>query len=395
MLKKLIFLLLCFMQIFIVFAYLPSNYLDESLYSRNSTIITLLFGCAFGLVVIKHLLSKTKIKFCPLFKKLIIILLILLFEFFFLFALNLNLSNNDLLSLIMVVVAIYIGYVNDFSIKQIKLLIAIIVLSSLYLGYEAINVYVGAFDLYAADWQVMGKNQVGQLIALGIILSYIFFILETKKITKYLMLILFFILFFFLIIVKCKTAILAVFISVSIISFKSFNKETLKKYLLFGMPIFILFLVIYADELILGIFEVLGLEFGASVNELTTDRSSRNIEALQYIKNNPFQGELLNYSNIDLIHNWILIRAVRYGVLLILPMLIFYLMILFFGIREIYKTRLNNFFQIGCFLLIVPYISSFAEPGAPFSPGSMFCFIYVFLGIYLRNIQITNLQCKS
>ena len=81
------------------------------------------------------------------------------------------------------------------------------------------------------------------------------------------------------------------------------------------MPIFILFLVIYADELILGIFEVLGLEFGASVNELTTDRSSRNIEALQYIKNNPFQGELLNYSNLSQTHNWILIRAVRYGVL--------------------------------------------------------------------------------
>jgi hypothetical protein len=304
-------------------------------------------------------------------------------------------STNDLLSLVMVVGAIYIGYVCEFSIKQIKWLIVTIVLSSLYIGYEAINVYVGAFDLYAADWQVEGKNQVGQLIALGIILSYIFFILETKKITKYLMLILFFILFFFLIIVKCKTAILAVFISVSIISFKSFNKETLKKYLLFGMPIFILFFVIYVDELILGVFELLGLEFGASVNDLTTDRASRNVEALQYIKNNPFQGELFSYSNIDLIHNWILIRVVRYGVLLVLPMLIFYLMILFFGIREIYKTRLNNFFQIGCFLLIVPYISSLAEPQAPFSPGTVFIMIYIFLGIYLRNIQITNPSCKS
>ncbi|MBR5254967.1 MAG: hypothetical protein IKV46_08055 [Bacteroidales bacterium] len=395
MLKKLIFLLLCFMQIFIAFAYLPSNYLDESLYSRNSTLITLLFGGVLGLTMIKHFFSKTKIKFHSLFRKLITILLILCLEFFFLFALSLNMNTNDLLSLIMVVVAIYIGYVNDFSIKQIKLFILIIVLSSLYLGYEAINVYVGAFDLYASDWQVMGKNQIGQLISFGVILSYVFFIIETKKITKYLMLILFFILFSFLIIVKCKTAILAVFISVSIISFKSFNKETFKKYLLFGMPILILFLVIYADELILGVFELLGLEFGASVNELTTGRSSRNIEALQYIKNNPFQGELLRYSNILMIHNWILIRAVRYGVLLVLPMLIFYLMILFFGIREIYKTRLNNFFQIGCFLLIVPYISSFAEPGAPFSPGTMFCFIYVFLGIYLRNIQITNKQCKS
>lgn len=395
MLKKLIFFLLCFMQILIVFAYLPSNYLDESLYSRNSTLITLLFGGVLGLSMIRQFFSKTKIRFHSIFRKLITILLLLSFEFFVLFALSLNMSTNDLLSLIMVVGAIYIGYVCEFSIKQIKWLIVTIVLSSLYIGYEAINVYVGAFDLYAADWQVEGKNQVGQLIALGIILSYIFFILETKKITKYLMLILFFILFFFLIIVKCKTAILAVFISVSIISFKSFNKETLKKYLLFGMPIFILFLVIYVDELILGVFELLGLEFGASVNDLTTDRASRNVEALQYIINNPFQGELFNYSRIPMIHNWILIRVVRYGVLLVLPMLIFYLMILFFGIREIYKTRLNNFFQIGCFFLIVPYISSLAEPSAPFSPGTVFIMIYIFWGIYLRNIQITNPSCKS
>jgi hypothetical protein len=383
------------MQILIVFAYLPSNYLDESLYSRNSTLITLLFGGVLGLSMIRQFFSKTKIRFHSIFRKLITILLLLSFEFFVLFALSLNMSTNDLLSLVMVVGAIYIGYVCEFSIKQIKWLIVTIVLSSLYLGYEAINVYVGAFDLYAADWQVAGKNQVGQLIALGIILSYIFFVVETKKITKYLMLILFLILFFFLIIVKCKTAILAVFISVSIISFKSFNKETLKKCLLFGMPIFILFLVIYADELILGVFELLGWEFGASINELTTDRSSRNVEALQYIIKNPFQGELFSYSNVALIHNWILIRVVRYGVLLVLPMLIFYLMILFFGIREIYKTRSNNFFQIGCFLLIVPYISSLAEPEAPFSPGTVFIMIYIFLGIYLRNIQITNQLCKS
>lgn len=395
MLKKLIFYLLLLMQILIVFAYLPSNYLAESLYSRNSTLITSLFGGVLGLSMIRQFFSKTKIRFHSLIKKLITILLILCLEFFVLFALSLNMSTNDLLSLVMVVGAIYIGYVCDFSIKQIKLLIAIIVLSSLYLGYEAINVYVGAFDLYAADWQVAGKNQIGQLIALGIILSYIFFVVEANKITKYLMLILFLILFSFLIIVKCKTAVLAVFISVLIISFKALSKETLKKYLLFGMPIFILFLVIYADELILGIFEVLGLEFGASVNELSTNRASKNVEALQYIINNPFQGELFNYSRIPMIHNWILIRVVRYGVLLVLPMLIFYLMILFFGIREIYKTRLNNFSQIGCFLLIVPYISSLAEPGAPFSPGTIYCFIYVFLGIYLRNIQTTNLTCKS
>lgn len=395
MLKKLIFYLLFLMQLFIVFAYLPSNYLDESLYSRNSTLITLLFGGVLGLTMIKHFFTKTKIKFHSLFRKLIIILLILCLEFFFLFALSLNMNTNDLLSLIMVVGAIYIGYVCEFSIKQIKWLIVTIVLSSLYLGYEAINVYVGAFDLYAADWQVAGKNQIGQLIALGIILSYIFFVVETKKITKYLMLILFLILFAFLIIVKCKTAILAVSVSILIISYKALSKETLKKCILFSMPIFILFLVIYADELILGVFELLGLEFGASINELTTDRSSRNIEALQYVINNPFQGELLSYSKLSQTHNWILIRAVRYGVLLVLPMLIFYLMILFFGIREIYKTRSNNFFQIGYFLLIVPYISSLAEPEAPFSPGTVFIMIYIFWGIYLRNIQITSPSCKS
>lgn len=384
--QKANFYLVLFLAIIIPIAYSPDIFLNKVYYNIFSTTATLLLGLAFGLSFL-HFYIIRKEHFPKLLRVLIFFILIVAVEFLVFYAASLNINLQDLISIIAVTMGIYVGYANNFTIQQLKTIAIVYCIFALILGYLSISTYIGVFSVNVADYLVEGKNQVGQIIALCSVLSFILIYFESKKKIKFLLCCIFLLSIFFLFIIKCKTALLATIMVEIFMFFKLTKTNTLKKVLLSGIPITLLLLIMFSESIIPTILDMVGLSGKTSMEELTTGRASRNDMAIEYTLKNPILGELKHYSNIPLIHNWILLRTVRLGLLFSLPFILFYFCILFHVGKKILKNKNWNIGNVGILLIIVPYISSMVEPGAPFSPNTVYIMHYIILGTSLRKIE--------
>ena len=215
--QKVNFFLVFLLSILIPIAYIPDVYTNKIYYTIFSTIATLVLGLAFGLsFVYSHLFKRER--FPKLLKALILYIFVLLVEFLVFYIGNLNINIQDLVSIIAIVMGIYVGFVNNLSIYQIKIIVIAYCIFAIVLGYLSMNTYTG-FTIYTADYLVEGKNQVGQIIALCSVLSFIWVYFESKKKTKFLMYCVCVFSIFSLLVIKCKTAIFAVLIVMVLLSF--------------------------------------------------------------------------------------------------------------------------------------------------------------------------------
>lgn len=385
--QKVNFFLVFLLSILIPIAYIPDVYTNKIYYTIFSTIATLVLGLAFGLsFVYSHLFKRER--FPKLLKALMLYIFVLLVEFLVFYIGNLNINIQDLVSIIAIVMGIYVGFVNNLSIYQIKIIVIAYCIFAIVLGYFSMNTYTG-FTIYTADYLVEGKNQVGQIIALCSVLSFIWVYFESKKKTKFLMCCVCVFSIFSLLVIKCKTAIFAVLIVMVLLSFKLGSIDTVRKKLIIGVPIIILVLIIFGET----ILNIVGLSGKmSSMDEFTTGRSTRNLIAIKYILDNPIFGELESYSYIPLIHNWVLLRVVRLGLVFSLPFILFYFYILFYAVKKILKNKNWSFDKMGIFLIIVPYISSLLEPSAPFAPNTIYIMHYILLGLSLQKMKSASLN---
>ena len=384
--QKVNFFLVFLLSILIPVAYIPDVYQNKIYYTIFSTIATLVLGFAFMLsFVYSHLFRRES--FPKLLKVLILYIFILLVEFLVFYIGNLNINIQDLVSIIAIGMGIYVGFVNNLSIYQIKIIVIAYCIFAIVSGYLSISTY-SSFTVYAVDYLVEGKNQIGQIISLCSVLSFILVYFESKKKIKFLMCCVCALSIFFLLVIKCKTAIFATMIVLVLLSFKLGSIDAVRKKLIIGVPLIILALNIFGET----ILDIVGLSGKTlSMEEFTTGRSERNYMAIKYILDNPISGELESYSYIPLIHNWVLLRLVRLGLVFSLPFILFYFYVLFYAVKQILKNKNWSFDKMGIFLIIVPYISSLAEPSAPFAPNTIYVMHYILLGVSLRKIKSANL----
>lgn len=306
-------------------------------------------------------------------------------EFLIFHAGNLNYEIRDLISIIVAYSAIYIGYsFSFFSQKQLKSIVFVFCLSSIIMAFICIKEYVGLFSVNVPDYLVKGKNQVGQLISQSAIVSFCILFMSKEAKTRGVFGVFFLISFFFLFIVKCKTATIATVFIVLFLIYKLSSTNFKKKYFLLGFPLILLIFFIYQAEITSSIINILGLEGKTGIEDITTGRASRNAMAIDYILDNPIWGELFHYSNIPWIHNWLLLRIVRYGFFSI-PFLMFYFSIIIYVLKKILNIKVWNIYNIGIILFLVPYMSSFLEPEAPFTTISIL--IYLMFGISLKYMS--------
>lgn len=377
--RKIFFLLVIFLVSITPITYIPNIPKSLGNYEIYLLGITFVLSFFYKTFIIKEKPSNL----------LLLLLLLSIFitsiEFLIFYAGNFNYETSDLISIIVAYSAIYIGYsFSFFSLNQLKSIIFVFCLSSIIMAIICIKEYVGIFSVNVPDYLVKGKNQVGQLISQSAIISFCMFLKSKEIKTRGLFLVFFLISFFFLFIVKCKTAAIATVFIVLFLIYKLSSTNVKKKYLLFGIPSILLFFFIYQTEITTNMINVLGLEGKIGIEDLTAGRASRNTMAIDYILDNPILGELLHYSNIPWIHNWLLLRIVRYGFFSI-PFLIFYFSIIICVLKNILNIMVWNIYNIGILLFLVPYISSFLEPEAPFTTISML--IYLMFGISLKYMS--------
>lgn len=232
-----------------------------------------------------------------------------------------------------------------------------------------------------------GKNQVGALIAISAASTFYLGIKLKEQRTHYL--VVFILAMLVLILIRARSDVFALLACVAIILFKDanwkwkWNVKTAFTILGIGCISYIAYTGFVGDEL--KTF-MIGGKNADNMEELTSRRWSRNAEGLDYFLHDHITGEEKEDSGILLIHNYILLRLVRYGIWSI-PMVGFYLYFGIFVLVKLFKRRKSDIWDLGYVVATVPLIVSFVEPNFPYGPGSVQLLTFILLGTALPQRQ--------
>ena len=274
---------------------------------------------------------------------------------------------------------IIIGIGSNLSDKAFILVCSTYSIGSFVLAIFSVNFYLGGFDLEASQFLIEGKNQLGALVAVGGAISF-YLSQYTKRKFGQLYLLLAVLIFLVLLVIRCRTALVAYVLFVMIYVWQFWSHKS-------KMYFFILLTIIgafYFDTIIDIVNTVLfnNDEIG-DVDSLTTGRYERNIKGIAYFSNHMFTGELLENSEIEWIHNYLLLRFVKYGIWA-LPFLAIYLLFFVTMVKSFLKKE-YNLKAMGIYVLTIPFFCSMLEPSAPFGPGTVQIMSYLLFGIYLGH----------
>lgn len=359
-----------------VISYVPNIFADVGLYGRLHQVIIL--ACVFLFALSGHYTQLIKHRYMNNILIPLILFIILVGIFY---GIGLRATTKDIIQIGIIYICVWIGYKLNINVKYFIGVLITYCIVSIYLAYSSITTYLSSFSMEESMYMIEAKNQIGAIVAVA---TYIALFLGQTSKNKYVYIFSYFIcaiLFILLIYVRCRTALLALILTTSITIYKLNHTEKLIKYSLIG----ILILFIFSGQIIDTLQDAfIGDRNTTNLDELSSNRMERNDQAIQYLNENLFIGELEFHSGIDIIHNYVLNRITRYGIWG-LPLIFIYFL---FAIKIIKQVVNNNKFtlaDIGFFILIIPFICSILEPDAPFGPGSVYSFVYILFGYSLNK----------
>lgn len=383
-LKDKIVLLLLFIIIFTAtIAYSPSIYANEGLYAlfryANIVVIGLLFVLSFNA---KRLFKHRFISGFLYPTIFMLIILVLLKRF------GLDVDFSEISVIINAFMAMWVGYEAKLGAKYVKQLLIFHAIIAVVVGYEAIQAYLGSFSLESSLYLLDGKNQIGVIVATASFAMMYLSITSDSKSARITSIILCVILFSLLVLIRCRTALVALLLG----AFITINKILSGRKLSIFYIVLVLLICVFSSQIISVFKDVFILDREISdVNDLTTGRMDRNAQAIEYIPQHIMEGEMISQSYIELIHNYVLKNLVKYGVWCI-PMLICYIMLIFKVYKQTILQHKFTLYDIGFFILILPLFCSLLEPGAPFGPGSVMLFPFILFGISSKNSLNNNIN---
>ena len=229
-----------------------------------------------------------------------------------------------------------------------------------------------------------GKNQVGAMLAIGATACFYFGMKRKEERTPYL--VVSFLALLCLVLIRARSDCFALIACILLITAKEadFHWKWNVKTVLTILGILLIGYIIYSgfisDELNTFMH---GGKSGTGINDITTRRWARNQKGMDILMHHHSMEELKNPMKIPFIHNYPLLRLVRYGAFA-LPLLLFYI---YFGVNtliEVFKTRKSNIRQVGWIVCCIPLLISFAEPNFPYGPGLVQMLAFLLLGFSLR-----------
>lgn len=290
---------------------------------------------------------------------------------------------GEVRAVVICLVALSIGWQLFFSDKQIRIVLLVYAISTLYVGLIQIMTNVGGFviiDQLLTD----NKNALGVMLASSVVI-FVCFATEnhSKKIWSVLYWVGSFVLFVILLTIRARAATLTAAFSVLLILYRKINKSyfiliVIALLVLFGLGV-ILFPNLYG--FVLNSF-VSGYE---GVN-ITSGRSIRNQMALDYLSLHPLLGNLQHGVKIGWVHNYPLLQLFNNGFVFALPILSLYLYLFVIIIKGVFWNKVNNIRVVGFFAALVPFVVSLAEPTFPFGPGTATVFNFILLGVAIKYL---------
>ena len=248
------------------------------------------------------------------------------------------------------------------------------------------NSLVYAGGLYVPEYYMFdeGKNQVGAMVAIGAAGCFYFGMKWREQRVSFW--VISFLALLCLVLIRARSDCFALIACMLLITAKEtdFRMKWNVKAVLTIIGIILIGVIIYTgfigDELHTFMY---GGKNEDNINDITSRRWNRNQQGMEILRHHHTVEELHNPMKIPFIHNYPLLRLVRYSVFS-LPLLLFYI---YFGISaliEVFKTRKSQVKQVGWIVCCIPLLISFAEPNFPYGPGLVQMMAFLLLGFSLR-----------
>lgn len=290
-------------------------------------------------------------------------------------------SLFDIRAIAIATVAVMIGWSSDLSQNQLKFLLLGLSISCIVVCLIIILSSGFGFTIQI-QYFAEQKNSLGVIVATSITILFYFFLTESNGFLRLLCLGL------CLLSLACILTIRARFdtvISVLLIIYV-FSKNIKEKKNIVAICVIILIACVVLISLPASIKDyvmdsiIMGYE-----DDITSGRSERNQQAIAFLSNNLFLGNLNANVYIKQIHNFPLITLYKYGLIFGFPILLCYVYIFLYTIIQSVKSDVKDLYLIGYTTLLIPFIASLGEPTFPFGPGTATIFNFIFFGIALRR----------
>lgn len=291
---------------------------------------------------------------------------------------HLRYDMDDVRQVVIVFLCMIVGYTISMDEQQLSRMSLFYIIGSVLLGLYAIVFYTGSFSFEGDRTLITGKNQIGGMVAVGGAIATYFYLTSENRKGLYLALAL--LAFFVSAILRDRSAFVAFLFFAIVLSFKQF--PFYKVFLvLIAMLLFYLFFKSTIDNFFINSLIGRG---DIDIEDLSTGRSARNAMGIQYLSSHFWVGELEESAHIPWIHNYLLLRLVRYGVWSMFFILI-YLLFVVKIFKEYFRYKELQFDKMGFFIPIIPFFISLLEPSFPFGPGTVQVFVYVLFGHALQQ----------
>lgn len=248
------------------------------------------------------------------------------------------------------------------------------------------NILFYAGGLYVPEYYMFneGKNQVGAMAAIGATGCFYFGMKWRDQRVQFW--VISFLAFLCLVLIRARSDCFAMVALMLLITAKEadFNVKWNVKAVLTIAGIIMIGIILYT-----GFFSnefhtfMYGGKNAENINDVTSRRWNRNQQGMEILRHHHTVEELQNPMKIPFIHNYPLLRLVRYD-FFSLPLLLFYI---YFGastLIELFKTRKTQVKQVGWIVCCIPLLISFAEPNFPYGPGLVQIMAFLLLGFSLR-----------
>lgn len=272
------------------------------------------------------------------------------------------------------------------------------------MGVASIFYYGQGFSI-TLTYLIPSKNQIGPMLGIAAIILSIgnFNKTELAFKNKYpiLSICLFLLTIGSLLAVRNRSGIVALFIVIIIFVFRDFKPKRTIKNLLIGQAIILLLLILFSTGILAPIsslfLDSLTLNYDVSdMDSLSAGRVGVYGMALDYVYQHPIMGEIgagINFFRTP--HNYILYNWVKLGLVLSLPIIILYLYLWFFAVRDILKKGKNRFIP---YILLYSLIVSVFEYTYPYGPGVSQLMLWFLIGQSIKwdfpNEKKFQIACK-
>lgn len=350
-----------------------------------SRYIILVFAGLFVMCLnVRSMLKPKMIRGCWLIMLLIVLYYMITFALF-----GRRIMLNDVRSILICLVAIMIGWQMNLDKKRFHLALLIFALLTLFVGLMQVLTNVGGFvilDQYHAD----NKNSLGVMLATSVIV--LLFMALNNRSTRFFQIVLFALAVFTLVIlltIRARAATLTSGIMLLYIFYERYKGKNFVIYLTLGIFVLVMTFIFMPNSIKQFVYDSFFQNYEGG--DITAGRASRNRAALDYLSQNIWLGNIRREIDIPQIHNYPLNRTFEFGLVFAFPILLMYLFILVNTIVKTIKSDNHNNYNIGYYLLLIPFIISMAEPTFPFGPGTATVFNFLMFGVALRNTYCEKL----